>query len=251
MLGGSRALGTDRPDSDWDLGLYYRSTERPLDPHQVRELPYQGHVSELGEWGPIVNGGAWLSAAGIGVDVLFRDLDLIEGWVTDARQGRFEVLVQNGYVVGAPTYLPVGELAICCPIAGRLPRPEFPPALARSAPPRWLGRAGVSVLFAHGYARVGDTVCCVAMLADAILCAAHARLAERREWVLNEKLLVQRAGLDAVGGVLAAPGETAEQLGETVATIAAALGVKPPPTRSAPHPPHDRVADQGAHGGER
>lgn len=25
-LGGSRARGTHRPDSDWDLGLYYRGT---------------------------------------------------------------------------------------------------------------------------------------------------------------------------------------------------------------------------------
>lgn len=26
VLGGSRARGTHRPDSDWDLGLYYRGT---------------------------------------------------------------------------------------------------------------------------------------------------------------------------------------------------------------------------------
>lgn len=26
VLGGSRARGTHRPDSDWDLGVYYRGT---------------------------------------------------------------------------------------------------------------------------------------------------------------------------------------------------------------------------------
>jgi hypothetical protein len=34
------------------------------------------------------------------------------------------------------------------------------------------------------------------MLAGAILCTAHARLAERFEWALNEKRLVERAGLE-------------------------------------------------------
>jgi hypothetical protein len=84
--------------------------------------------------GPIVHGGAWLTIEDTPVDVLFRDLDVIEGWLHDAERGRFEVLVQNGYIVGAPTYLPIGELAICRPIAGDVPRPEFPDALAASAP---------------------------------------------------------------------------------------------------------------------
>jgi predicted nucleotidyltransferase len=26
VLGGSRAAGTHRPDSDWDLGIYYRGS---------------------------------------------------------------------------------------------------------------------------------------------------------------------------------------------------------------------------------
>jgi predicted nucleotidyltransferase len=112
ILGGSRATATHRPDSDWDLGVYYRSSRRPLDPDDVRRLGHPGYVSELGEWGPIVHGGAWLTIDGTAVDVLFRDLDTIERWLDEAREGRFEVLSQNGYIAGAPTYLPVGELAL-------------------------------------------------------------------------------------------------------------------------------------------
>src|SRR6185312_3710668 len=129
------------------------------------------------------------------VDVLYRDLDTVERWLADAEQGRFEVLLQNGYIVGAPTYVPVGELTIAQPVAGTLPRPDFPPALAEAAPPRWRGKARVALMFATTYARSGDTVCCTGMLAQATLCEAHARMAERREWVLNEKGLVERAGL--------------------------------------------------------
>ena len=63
VLGGSRALGTNRPDSDWDLGLYYHSSQRAIDPNDLRGLGDIGHVSELGEWGAIMNGGAWLTVA--------------------------------------------------------------------------------------------------------------------------------------------------------------------------------------------
>ena len=136
VLGGSRATATHRPDSDWDLGVYYRGSRRGLDPEDVRGLGHPGHVSELGEWGPIVNGGAWLTVGSTPVDVLFRDLDAVERWLGEAREGRFEVLSQNGHIVGAPTYLPVGELALCRQITGDLPRPGFPDALAATAAAR-------------------------------------------------------------------------------------------------------------------
>ena len=227
VLGGSRAVGTHRPDSDWDLGVYYRGAERPLDPDDVRRLGHGGHVSELGEWGPIVNGGAWFTIGGTPIDVLFRDLDTVEGWLGAARQGRFEVLSQNGYLAGAPTYLPVGELAVCRPIAGEVPRPEFPRALAAAAAGRWKGRARVALLFAQQHAAGADAVCCAGMLANAVLCAAHARLAERREWVLNEKRLVQRAGLDVVQTQMPKPGAAAADLAAGVMAVSAALGLEP------------------------
>ncbi len=231
VLGGSRAAGTQRPDSDWDLGVYYRGSQRPIDPTDVRRLGHDGHVSELGEWGPIVDGGAWLTIDGTPVDVLFRDLDLVERWLAEAQQGRFEVLAQNGYLVGAPTYLPVGELAISQPISGELPRPGFPEPLAAAANERWTGKAQVALMFAGAYAVAGDAVCCTGMLASATLCAAHARLAQRREWVLNEKRLVQRAGLEQTQTVLAAPGATSAELCASVAAVTSTLGIEPLATR--------------------
>jgi predicted nucleotidyltransferase len=224
VLGGSRATGTHRPDSDWDIGVYYRGSQRPLDLDRVRRLSDGAYVSELGEWGPVVNGGAWLTIDGTPIDVLFRDLDAIERWHADAQRGDFEVLAQSGYLAGAPTYLPVGELAISRPIAGELPRPPFPEALAATAPGRWHGRARLALMFAQQHARGGDTVCCTGMLANAVLCAAHARLAARSEWVLNEKRLVERAGLDAAQALLPGPGA---DLAAGVATVSAALGLAP------------------------
>ena len=223
-LGGSRASATHRPDSDWDLGVYYRGSQRQLDPRHVRALGHEGYVSELGEWGPVVNGGAWLTVEGTAVDLLFRDLDKVEFWLDEAELGQFEVLSQNGYLVGAPTYVPVGELAHNQPIVGELPRPRFPKALAVAAPERWRGRAQVALMFAQGHAQTGDRIACVGLLAQAVLCTAHALLAERSEWVLNEKRLVQRADLGAAEELFAEPGP---DLTATVAAVAGALDTEP------------------------
>ena len=227
VLGGSRANNTHRPDSDWDLGVFYRASQQPLDPADVRALAHPGYVSELGEWGPIVNGGAWLTVADLPVDLLFRDLDTVEQWLGDALRGEFEVLQQTGYLAGAPTYVAVGELAIAQPIAGQVPTAEFPDALAATVPRRWEARAATSLMFASQHAAMGDAVACAGMLAHATLGAAHARLAQRREWVLNEKRLVQRAGLDGVAEYLPAPGAGPGALADAVAGVAATLGIEP------------------------
>ncbi len=47
-LGGSRAQGTYRPDSDWDLAIYYRDT---FDPQTLRDVGWAGEVSAIGGWG--------------------------------------------------------------------------------------------------------------------------------------------------------------------------------------------------------
>ena len=74
-LGGSRATGHERPDSDWDFGVYYRGT---IDPGAVRAIGYPGTVVAPGEWAYPMNGGAWLTVEGQRVDVLYRDLDDVE-----------------------------------------------------------------------------------------------------------------------------------------------------------------------------
>jgi predicted nucleotidyltransferase len=211
-LGGSRATGTHRPDSDWDLGLYYRGH---FDPRSIRG---EGYVSALGEWGPIVDGGAWLTVDDHAVDVLFRDLDVVERRVADARAGRFEIVQQNGHLAGAPTYVSAGELAVHVPLEGILPRPSFPPALAAAAPRRWRDRGALMLLFATQHGDRGDHVGTTGMLATAVLCEAHARMAEASAWALTEKGLVERAGLSDTARIVAAG---------NVSRVARAIGIEP------------------------
>lgn len=226
VLGGSRAVGAARVDSDWDLGIYYRSRQAAFTPASIRALNYRGTVSELGEWGPLVNGGAWFHVEGTDIDVLFRDLDTIDEYAAQAEQGLFDVLVQPGTIVGSPTYLPVGELACCRVLHGQLRQPEhYPPALAVSAEKIWRGKASVNLMFARGYAGLSDAVGTLGMLTQAVYCEAHARLASQKQWALNEKRMIPDAGLDGVQQRLLPTAGTANELAEVVHRVEQELGI--------------------------
>lgn len=202
-LGGSRATGTAAEGSDWDFGLYYRE---PIDPADVRALGWPGQVFAPGDWGRIVNGGAWLDIDGVAVDLIYRDLGEVEHWTAEAEAGRFRIEREVGYVAGIPTYVLAGELAISEVLVGELPRPaRFPPALRDAAPPVWRNLAAGALQVGGVHARRGDRVAALANLTQAVLATAHARLTAAGEWVLNEKRLVSRAGLDGAGAILADP----------------------------------------------
>jgi predicted nucleotidyltransferase len=114
LLGGSRARGDHMPDSDVDLGLYYRP---PLDVAALAELARevagpQARVTQPGEWGPWVDGGGWLTIAGTAVDWIYRDLDRVWTAWQDAQRGRFRFHAQVGNPLGVPDFAYAGEVAL-------------------------------------------------------------------------------------------------------------------------------------------
>jgi predicted nucleotidyltransferase len=220
VLGGSRARGTHRPDSDWDVGLYYRGD---FDARVLADLGLPGHVAQPGEWGRIVNGGAWLSVEGTPVDVLLRDLDVVEGWYADARAGRFDIDNVEGHIAGLPTYTPVGEMAVSRVLAGELPPVSYPDALRDTAGRRWRWNGAFSLLYAERYAARGDVTLAAGTLARATVQTAHGVLAERGEWVLNEKGLVDAAGLGAAHAIVGGCGD------DPVRAVAALRDLLDPP----------------------
>ncbi len=201
-LGGSRGQGTATDSSDWDFALYYRGH---FEVHEVRRLGFDGEVFGIGAWGGgVMNGGAWLTVEGRRVDLHYRDLNEIEHWWAEAREGRYQKELLPFYVAGIPTYTVVGELALCAVLVGELPRPSYPDALVAAAGARWREDALLSV----GYARAalenrGDTTVAVANGGRALIELAHSRAAVAKRWVLNEKGLVKASGLAGLGAALA------------------------------------------------
>lgn len=194
MLGGSRAQGRHIPESDWDFAIYYRSGFRPED---LRRCGWEGVVSEIGGWGGgVMNGGAWLTVDGRRVDVHYRDLNELEYWCDEARAGRFKKELLLFYVAGIPTYVLLAELATGVVLSGGLPKPAYPEVLANEALRRWTNDSVLSLGYAASALRSrGDIAVGISNAGRALIERAHAVLASRGQWVLNEKGIVDQAGL--------------------------------------------------------
>ncbi|RYJ29529.1 hypothetical protein CU044_1998 [Streptomyces sp. L-9-10] len=225
-LGGSRARGTHRPDSDWDLGVYYRG-EPDVAALAALAAEVTGSPVEVagpGGWGPWVNGGAWLSVDGVAVDWILRDLDRVERIWAECREGRFEIGTQPGHPLGfwSPAY--AGEVALCRVLADaegeltalraaarRYPEPlrtaltgavweaDFSVAAARKAAGSGGTGAGAGARAgdgdgdgdgdAHGTGTggAGDALYVSLCLSRAFGILVQALLAHHRVWCLNEK----------------------------------------------------------------
>ncbi|HEY9291384.1 MAG TPA: nucleotidyltransferase domain-containing protein, partial [Microlunatus sp.] len=200
-LGGSRAQGTARPDSDWDFGIYYRTG---FDPADVRALGYDGTVVEIGEWGGgVFNGGAWLQVDGHRVDLLWRDLGVVEHEIADAQEGRWRLEPLMFHLAGIPTYILLAELALNRVLVGELPRPDYPEALRDSAAQGWSARAELTLDFARtAHARQGRVATCFGALAIGAAEFAHAVAATSGRWVTNDKTLLSIGRMDGVDDIV-------------------------------------------------
>ena len=219
VLGGSRALGSNDAGSDWDLGLYYRGR---ID---LAALAARGTVHPPGSWGRVMNGGAWLRCGSEKVDVLLRDLDVVEHWTRRAENGEFERDALLGYLAGIPTYTLTAELALCRVLRSELPAAPFPPKLAAAAPPVWRFCRSFSLDYARMHARRGNIAGATGQAAAAVMEEAHAILCERGQWVCNEKRLIETAGLAGLNALFAKVPIESAHLVEWVDLVAGQLGV--------------------------
>jgi hypothetical protein len=245
VLGGSRARGTHRPDSDVDLGLYYRgrldvaSLQALAD--EVADEPCQ--VTEPGGWGPWVDGGGWLTIEGQRVDWIYRDLDRVRHVWADCREGRYQVSFQAGHPLGFYSHAYAGELALSRVLAD--PSGVVAELQARTRVyPTALGDALVGGLweadFAVRLARYGvsggDPTYAAGCLFRAVGVACHALHGRAGRWLINEKGMVASAAalpLAPAGfaadahALLADPGGPVERATALVAAVRVAVESAP------------------------
>jgi predicted nucleotidyltransferase len=203
VLGGSRARGTHRPDSDVDLGLYYRGELGVADLRRLAEeaTGTPTDVTPPGGWGPWVNGGGWLTIDGWRVDWIYRDLDRVHQVVRDCQAGNFEVGVQPGHPLGFYSHSYAGEIAFCKVLADptgeiadlKRQLTPYPPDL-RTSLINALWEADFSVALARYGAAGHDPAYSAACLFRAIGVACHALHAAEGAWLINEKGMVASAG---------------------------------------------------------
>lgn len=242
-LGGSYARGTQRPDSDVDLGLYYRDAS-PFSIDAIRRIADavddSGHpaVTDFGRWGRWVNGGAWLTIGGQRVDLLYRSLDDIERVIAACARGEVEWDYPQQPPYGFHSHIYLGELSICRPLhdpSGELNRLEvqlapYPEALKRSIVNKRLWGVEFDLTNARKFAQRGDvynTAGCLTRCAAQLVQVVYA---------LNERYFVSDKGaLEEIESfparpvdfrarletALARPGGSSEELQATVEQVAA------------------------------
>ncbi|MFC5827473.1 nucleotidyltransferase domain-containing protein [Nonomuraea insulae] len=234
VLGGSRARGTHRPDSDIDLGLYYRG---PLAVGELRALAREmtgedTDVTEPGGWGPWVDGGGWLTVDGWRVDWIYRDLDRVRRVWRDCVAGSYEIGFQVGHPLGFYSHAYAGEVALCRVLADptgevaalREESGHYPPAL-REALVRGLWECDFALSTARYGAAGRDPAYAAAALFRAVGVACQALHAADGAWLINEKGMVASADRlpsapegfgERAGALLAAVGDTPEEIGSTI-----------------------------------
>ena len=209
VLGGSYARGRAQTESDIDLGVLYSDRAR-FEIDAIRALAAAVNdtanpvVADFYEWGPWVNGGAWLTVRGQRVDLLYRGVEHLERAIADAEAGHWELHFGQQAPFGffSATYL--GELAVCLPLAdptGRVAALKrrvatYPEAL-RTAVVRdvlWQAEFGLAA-FARTFAQRGDVYGTVGCLARAAFHLVLALFALNRVHLLNDKTALEEIAI--------------------------------------------------------
>lgn len=206
VLGGSRARGTAHPTSDYDIGLYC-SNASPLDTDRLRTVmeeiadPAAVTVTEYGEWGPWIVGGAWLSVEGRKVDLLYRSVENVERVMMDCQNGTVLMSYQPGHPHGFCSAIWMGEIAYCQPLHDprgviahlksiALPYPE---ALRRALIRRFQWEILFSVENAELAAARNERTHVAGCLYRSLTCVAQVLFALNERYLINEKGALQEA----------------------------------------------------------
>jgi hypothetical protein len=200
VLGGSHTSGTADAESDFDLGLYYRA-EDSFDLDTLREIVSdiddQGRrdiVTAPGDWGPWVNGGAWIEAEGQRIDLIYRDLGRVRVVVEDCREGRVETHFQVGHPAGFSTQIYAAEVHLCRTLEDphgtveELKNLTWPyPAALRHALIHGLWEAQFLLESASKSAHRGDVYHVTGLAFRSLACIVHALFGLNERYWLNEK----------------------------------------------------------------
>lgn len=170
VLGGSYAIGMATESSDLDIGIYY-SEFNPFDIDKIKGVAEliakneQPTVTGFYEWGPWVNGGAWINTACGEVDFLYKNIEQIIRTIDDAQEGIWENNFEQQPAYGFSSIIFLSEtqssLSLYDPdniikdLKERVK--EYPPKLKQSVVQQSLWSAEFTIWQAEKFAAKNDT----------------------------------------------------------------------------------------------
>jgi hypothetical protein len=241
MLGGSRARSAHVEASDFDVGVYYRPPLNTAALGQLARAVAGAHaqVTEPGDWGPWVDGGAWLRINEVQVDWIYRDIDRVQDCWTRAQRGVFVFHAQTGHPLGVPDFAYAGEVALGMVLADATGELTALHAATQTYP-RALSGALLGRLWEADFLLAGlrksmhraDSVWVAGCLFRVVMLCVHALHGRAGRWLVNEKgALASAAGLPITpsdfaaraGRILGHVGESSSELSTTLNAAAALI----------------------------
>ncbi|HML47786.1 MAG TPA: nucleotidyltransferase domain-containing protein [Clostridia bacterium] len=208
-LGGSQSRGEADVHSDFDIGVYYDADA--LDEaglaRRLKELDdgrRDGLLNPPGQWGPWVNGGAWLTVGGTAVDVLLRDIRRVESVLRDCVAGKITVDYQAGHPFGFVNTIYAAETHYAKPLwqdpsleLDRLKallhaKGEYPPLMKTATVRKFLWEAWFSLACGRKSAMKGDAHYAMGSVFRAAASWVQVLYALNERYLMNEKGALKR-----------------------------------------------------------
>lgn len=208
-LGGSQSRNEADEASDYDIGLYYDGVF--LDTAELagrlRELD-DGRRDHLlnapGQWGPWINGGAWLVKDGVQMDILLRDLKRVEKVIRECIEGIITIDYQCGHPFGFVNTIYAAETHYCRPLwqdgDAELERlkallhseGEYPPLMRDATVKKFLWEAGFSLACGRKPALKGEMNYAMGSAFRAVCSWLQVLYALNGRYLMNEKGALKR-----------------------------------------------------------
>ncbi len=205
VLGGSRARGTNHPNSDIDIGIYYDESEgfKTSEISKIATSLDDEHrnniITSLGEWGPWVNGGGWLIVQGYHIDFIFRDLKRVSQVIDDCSRGKVTSNYQTGHPHAYVNAMYMGELSISKVLVDtnniiselKAKTRPYPKSLKNSILRNYVFEASFSLMLAKTNIDKDDISYVCGQCYRSISCMNQVLFALNEEYCINEKKAVK------------------------------------------------------------
>lgn len=200
VLGGSYASGLATAESDLDLGIYYTS-DTPFQIEAVRELAGKYAAGEMPtvtgfyDWGPWVNGGAWIKTGSGPVDFIYKNIQQVAETIEQAKKGNWENHFDQQPPYGFSSIIYLAETYYCVPLYDpdkvietfKKEVKDYPPALRQSVVQQSLWAAEFTIWQAERLAMKNDIYNTVGCLTRAVKHIVTAVFALNRIYPLGDK----------------------------------------------------------------
>jgi hypothetical protein len=207
VLGGSWARGDAKPNSDIDLAMYYHP-EKPLNIEQLRMLAdelegadpkleryKERGPTQLGGWGPFINGGAWLEIQGQCMDWLYSNLAEVQQAISDAVNGKSVLHHRPGHPHGFHTHMFAGQVHFAKALydpsgafaALKEQVLEYPPKLRQFLVQDFNWQIDVALASSEKSAARGETYYVAGSLFECAACLVQMLFALNEKYFINEK----------------------------------------------------------------